>query len=412
MLSKITNAPDYERWWNLFVEQRQDTADLFTGLNELITEMRRELPEPDFDNDKNGPQQLLSERREAYMRQSIREAQQEGFAHIAVVVGAWHAAALTQGVINAKTDADAEILQDLEIAPVEHTWIPWTYSRMSTYMGYGAGVRSPGWYHHLWDMKHAGASATDVAVGWLKQVADLLRTQDFEASAAHVIEAVRLSQAISAVRELPFPGLPELNDAVQTVMCQGYPEPIKLIQKQLIVSERMGDIPPDTPQTPLQKDIRHEQKRLNLRPSPDVSTLTLDLRIKDHQERSAFLHRLILLGVPWGQASRSRGIQQGTFTEIWKLQWQPSYTVKVITSSMWGNTLHGAVHNWVLDQIEKTESLKPLTELLDQLIQADMPDTLVDVLNLLDNRAAVTSDVLHLMQAIPALARIIRTDRA
>ena len=407
-LSKIVEAPNYERWWNLFVEQRRDTTDLFQSLNELVAEMRHGLPEPDFTDEKTGPQNLLGERREAHMRQEIRRAQQEGFTNIAVVIGAWHAPALTPATITAKETADHQILDNLTLAPIEHTWIPWTYSRMSTYLGYGAGVRSPGWYHHLWEMKQHNAEPSEVAIGWLKQVADLLRAEDFESSAAHIIEAVRLAEAISAVRGLPFPGLPELTDAVQTVMCNGYAEPLKLIQRQLIVSERMGDIPLGTPQTPLQKDIRNEQKRLQIRPLPDSTSLTLDLRIKPHQERSALLHRLNLLEIPWGKPSRSPGIQQGTFREVWKLQWQPAHTIKIITSSMWGNTLVEAVSNFIVDKADQTSSLRELTDLLDKLIIADLPDTTIKVLEKIEDQSAVTSDVLHLLQAIPPLARIMR----
>ena len=29
------------------------------------------------------------------------------------------------------------------------TWVPWTYGRLSYASGYGAGIRSPGWYDHL-----------------------------------------------------------------------------------------------------------------------------------------------------------------------------------------------------------------------------------------------------------------------
>ena len=29
------------------------------------------------------------------------------------------------------------------------TWVPWTHSRLAAASGYGAGIASPGWYHHL-----------------------------------------------------------------------------------------------------------------------------------------------------------------------------------------------------------------------------------------------------------------------
>ena len=45
-------------------------------------------------------------------------------------------------------------------------------------------------------------------VRWLTRVARLLRDEDLDASSAHVIEAVRLAEALAALRGRPCPACP------------------------------------------------------------------------------------------------------------------------------------------------------------------------------------------------------------
>src|SRR5947207_11767309 len=132
------------------------------------------------------------------MRQAIRAVHKEGFQRIAVVSGAWHAPALAD-LKNAK--ADTALLSGLKKVKVEATWIPWTNSRLSYRSGYGAGVNSPGWYEHLWTVPG------NITTRWITRAAHLLREQGLDASSASVIEAVRLSSTLAALRDLPMPGL-------------------------------------------------------------------------------------------------------------------------------------------------------------------------------------------------------------
>jgi hypothetical protein len=163
-LAEAAGYSDGERWWDHMIEHRRDGTDLFAAVLEAMTALREEA----------GPQTLadpLNDRREAYMRQTIRTAWQQGFRRIAVVCGAWHAPALAK-MTPAKEDA--ELLKDLPKTSVKATWIPWTYGRLSYASGYGAGIESPGWYHHLWTVSDR------VPARWLARVAALLRGEDLD----------------------------------------------------------------------------------------------------------------------------------------------------------------------------------------------------------------------------------------
>ena len=402
-LAEIAGYPNHEAWWNQIIEQRQDTSGVFDGVLTMMTAIRETVKQPVLD-DATEAGLRFAEQREAYMRQCIRQAQAEGFQRIAIVCGAWHAPALRD---TSDESADTIILKDLPETEIDMAWVPWTYSRMSNFAGYGAGVRSPGWYHHLWDMGQQNAPPTDISIRWLTQVVNLLRKDGQDASSAHIIEAVRLAESLAAMRDLSLPGLVELNEATQSVICFGDPTPLQLIQTRLIISERMGTVPPDSPMVPLQRDLAAQQKRLRLRPQPEKSTLNLDLRNERHLARSHLLHRLQLLQIPWGRPVSVRN-KQGTYREVWHLRWLPDFAVRVIEANIWGNTVQDAAAAYAQDTAENAKDLATLTDLLDRIILADLPDTIAFLMQRIEAQAALSSDIPHLMDALLPLANVLR----
>jgi hypothetical protein len=388
LLSEAAGYSDREMWWEHQIEQRQDPTGLFEGILTAMTALRAHARPPEGEE----------ARREAYMRMAIRAAEKDGYQHIAVVCGAWHAPVLADGP-NAK--GDAALLKGLSKTKVVATWIPWTHSRLSYHSGYGAGIASPGWYQHLW-------SAKDQApIRWVTDAARLLREQDLPASSASVIEAVRLAEAIAAMRELPMPGLAELNEAVLAVLCQGEASPLQLIRQRLEVGDAIGAVPPETPAVPLQHDLEAQQKQLRLKPSTEIRTLELDLRNDTDRARSFLLHRLRLLGLEWGRPARVTGAR-GTFRESWTLQWDPAFVVALIEASVWGNTIEQAATASAHKAAREAHDLASLSDLLDRVILAALDAATTAVLERIAELSATSTDVRQLMNALPALARIIR----
>lgn len=390
VLAEAAGFGDGERWWEHVVEHRRDGADLFAAIGEAMAEVRSSVP-PQTD--------LREQRREAHMRQTIRAAMAEGRERIAVICGAWHTPALQPEAWPAARD-DAALLKGLPRAKVAATWVPWTHGRLGVESGYGAGVASPGWYHHLWTCSDL------VAERWLTRVARLLREEGLDASSASVIEAVRLAECLSALRERPLPGLEELNEACATVLCFGDESPMRLIRRKLIVGEALGEVPDETPMVPLAQDLAALQKRLRLPPDPAQTVKPLDLREPNDLERSRLLHRLRLLGLPWGEPEGAAG--KGTFKEVWRLQWQPEFAVALIEASLWGSTVLDAATARADDLAETCADLPSLTNLLDRAILADLPATVERVMARLEAQAAVASDVKQLMDALPPLAGLMR----
>lgn len=402
-LAEAAGYSDSERWWEHLVEQRQDDTALFEAILEAMTALREEVEKthpPDAEN----PFDRLEAQREAYMRQTIRQAQKEGFEAIAVVCGAWHARVLSEPLPAQKSDK--ELLKGLPKLKVKATWIPWTYGRLASSSGYGAGIPSPGWYEHLWQSAASDQQSSQTAIRWMTRVARLLREEDLDASSASVIEAVRLAETLAALRDSATPGLDEFNEAAQTIFCFGDAAPMHLIYRKLIVSDCLGQVPSETPLVPLQQDLQQLQKRLRLKPTANEKLLTLDLRKPVDLERSHLLHRLVLLHVPWGQIQSTSG--KGTFKEVWELRWYPELSLKVIEAGHWGNTVMAAATAAVQARATAVHSLAHLTDLLDQVLLAALTDVVTPLIEQLQAIAAVASDVTHLMAALPPLVNVLR----
>ncbi len=391
MLARAAGYSDYELWWERQIEQRHDNSQLFEGILAAMSAMREDTQSKD----------KREARREAYMRQTIRAAQKEGFQRIAVVCGAWHSPVLTEAALKT-TKGDASTLSGLKRVKVDATWIPWTNDRLSYRSGYGAGVTSPGWYEHLW------TSPDRPTIRWTAQAAHLLRAQDLDASSASVIETVRLAEALAAIRELPMPGMAELHEAILTVLCHGNSEPMLLIRQKLEIGTRLGEVPAETPAVPLQRDLELKQRRLRLKPSTEIVNLDLDLRKENDRERSRLLHQLHLLNLAWGKLQRGNSRQMGTFHELWQVQWQVEFVIKLIEANIWGNTVERAATNYASSLADSAKDLPALTGLLDQVVLAALPEAIEHILHCVQTQATVASDVQQMMEALPPLVRVVR----
>jgi hypothetical protein len=388
MLAEAAGYGDRELWWEHQIEQRQDAAGLFDGILSAMTALREKSP----------PARDEEARREAFMRTGIRAAQKEGFARIAVVCGAWHAPVLHEPD---KIRGDTQLLKGLPKIKTVATWIPWTHSRLSYRSGYGAGIASPGWYEHLW------VARDRAALRWVAQAAQLLRGEDLDASSASVIETVRLAEALAAMRELPMPGLAELNESLLAVLCRGEQAPLGLIRDRLEIGEALGEVPAETPTIPLQRDLEAKQKSLRLKPTTEIKALEFDLRNDMDRARSRLLRQLLVLKIEWGSPQKVSG-GKGTFHEHWKLQWDVEFPVRLIEASIWGNTVEEAATASLRKSGDEAADLPTLTALLDQAILAGLPQAIEHLLARVRAQSAVTADIGAMMKSLPALARVAR----
>ncbi len=388
-LAAAAGYDDPERWWDDVIESRLDGQSPFPALTEAMAELRAGREQP-----------LLEQRREAHMRKVLRAALKQADGPVAVVCGAWHAPALAGPLPPASKDA--AILRDTPKRKASLAWVPWTHSRLATASGYGAGITSPGWYHHLF------TAPEQTVVRWMTRVAGVLRARDLPVSSAHVIEAVRLAQALGVMRGRPLAGLAEVTEATRAVMCDGDDTVAAYVTRDLVVGEALGSVPDNAPPVPLDADVRAHARKLRLKIEPQERILELDLRKDLDRQRSEFLHRLLVLGIDWGAATDDLVESTGTFRETWELQWRPSFPSRSSTRPAWGTTVPAAATARIVSTAESAASLRAVTEAVELVLLASLGDALDPVLRALDARAAAAAGIADLMASVPALVRAVR----
>jgi len=396
VLAEAAGYQDHELWWEEQIERRSDATGLFEAILEAMQAVREEFAET----------RTIDLIREAHMRKIIRKVKKEDFNNIAIICGAWHAPVLDEPSVLGKRDGmkikdDNALLKGLKKSKTVATWIPWTHSRLSYLSGYGAGIHSPGWYAHVWE------SPEHAPVRWIASAARLLRAKDLDASSASVIEAKRLAETLAAIRELRTPGLTELNESILTVLCHGDDAPLRLIRRKLEVGDVLGKVPAETIAVPLAQDLAKLQKSLRMKPTTEIKIVDLDLREETGLRRSQLLHQLLILSIRWGKLEQSGG-SMSTFREVWQLEWQPEFAISIIEANIWGNTVVEASTARAIQHSQDAPDLAAVTQVLDYAILGGLDDAIEPLLSELQNRAAIASDVIHLMQAVGPLARILR----
>jgi hypothetical protein len=383
-LAAAAGYGDVERWWDDLVEH--GTGDVFEAVEEAMAAVRETSPPPGS----------RERQREAAMRRALAAVVAEGFGRVAVVCGAWHVPALR----SPPSADDAAALRGLAKGKVAMTWVPWSSRRLAAASGYGAGVRAPGWYGHLF--RHGGPQ---VIARWFCEVARVLRAGGYAASPAQVIDATRLAETLATLRRRPLAGLAEVTDAAAAVLGEGGAAPMALVQEDLVVGTAVGSVPDATPMVPLARDLASSQRRLRLK--LEDRTLELDLRRRMQLARSHLLHRLTLLEVPWGQLVEGRGAA-GTFRETWRLRWEPEMAVRLVERSAYGTTVEVAAAAYAVQRAGGEAGLAELTRAVEGCLLADLPAALEPLMASLSTRAAAHADVPQLMDALGPLARARR----
>ncbi|GAB2507108.1 DUF5682 family protein [Nocardia heshunensis] len=417
ILAAAAGYDDAERWWDAIVESSSD-ADIFAAVNEAMGALREHAETSESVVPVEGSGTAESEepfsvesaritvdahtlRREAQMRQVMRKSLKDGAKRLAVVCGAWHAPAL-EGKLGPAA-ADARLLKGMPKAKATLTWVPWTHSRLASSSGYGAGVTSPGWYHHLF-------TETEQPIArWLTKVAGTLRAHDLPVSSAHIIESVRLADTLATLRGRPLAGLSEVTEATRAVLCDGDETMLRLVSTELVVGEALGTVPDGTPTVPLEADLRAQIKTLRLKQQALEKTLDLDLRTDGGLARSRLLHRLRLLGIGWGRLTDSQVRNTGTFRETWTLRWRPELSISIVEASRWGTTLRSAAEAKILELAADPEAtVGKVANALEEALLADLGGATDGLIARLESVAALDHDVTHLLSALPGLLRIAR----
>src|SRR6185503_4519328 len=121
----------------------------------------------------------------------------------------------------AMTDAE---LASLRSRASKLTLMPYSYFKLSSQSGYGAGNHAPAYFELLWDTLKRGTASSnldELPMRYLSLVARQMRDTGTHRSTAEIIEGVRLARTLSALKDGLAPTLVDLRDAAIALLGHG-----------------------------------------------------------------------------------------------------------------------------------------------------------------------------------------------
>jgi len=296
---------------------------------------------------------------------------------------------------------------------VRTTLVPYSWPRLSAQSGYAAGNRAPRYYRLLHDLR-------DPEELLLTHVVDVLaraRRKGERLSAADAIAVVHHAHLLAQLRGRTTPTLDDLRDALVTCCCKGDPETeaVALLEalQDANVGTRIGAVTSGVGRLPIVVDFHDSLERHELEDvARDEATrrTKLDLRDPDDAARSAFLHRLRYLDVPFGTVSRDGDpFGQSIFREHWSLRWTPKTEPALIERSLDGDTVEAAAISRLRRQLaaSATEAGATCRELL-RATEMSLPGMLLQLEEICGHAVDVDGRFVSLADALRSLLLLER----
>ncbi|WP_221414150.1 DUF5682 family protein, partial [Paenibacillus sp. 598K] len=181
-IAAAAGEPDYDTYWERHYEHNL-SPDAYRLAIRAFSSSLRELT---VDGERRRSARAFAHNavRESYMKRAILAALDAGHepGRIFVVCGAYHADALetTEGAMT-----DDELARLPQVA-ARRTLMPFSYYRLSSLSGYGAGNHVPGYYEAMWQAMQRG-QLQQLPYSYLAGVASRLRESGTFRSTAEVI---------------------------------------------------------------------------------------------------------------------------------------------------------------------------------------------------------------------------------
>lgn len=353
--------------------------------------------------------------REAYMKRVILDAVKSGIPaeKIFCVCGAYH----VDGLKNNSPMTDAE-LKKLPKADSAATLMPYSYYRLSTRSGYGAGNKAPAYFHLLWDAMN-GEGLQIAASAYLVKLAAAHRKAGNIVSSAEVIEAVRLAITLSQMRGSKYPCLQDMKDAAITTMGHGNLSELAIAFADTEIGKTIGYLPEGVTRTSVQEDFYRQIKQLKLDRfrTAELQQLDLDLRekltVKSQNaafldlNRSFFLHRLRVLGIHFAAIMRSRQ-EKANWGEYWELRWTPEVEIEVVESSLLGDTIEGAAAFALKERADQATSIDQAALIFQDAFLSGMPAAAAHALTVLQSLSVDSAALTEVAATADSLSLVVR----
>ena len=362
----------HETFWERTMEHCADFDGYHEGSNLFGANIRELSPKTDSDYE-----ELML--RETQMRAVIRKAVEDGFAEdrIVVVTGSYH----VEGLRDWKQQ-DKKQKNEFPKTETLHTLMPYSYYRLSTRSGYGAGNKAPAYYGLIWEGFQHGEPLY-AANAYLTKIAAYQRANGFAASSAQVIEALRLASSLAAMRGGQTPVLRDLRDAAETCLGEGSFAAVSTAIADTEIGTKIGELPEGVSRTSIQDDFYRLLKDLKLDKYRTVTAQDLKLDLRENRRasseksafldlnRSFFLHKLRVLDIGFAE---NRAVQQdnATWAEMWVLRWTPEAEIRLVESALLGDTVELAASIALKDRVENAAAMSEIACVIEDAFLCGM----------------------------------------
>lgn len=374
LLDQHAGEDGHETFWERVMEHTRDTEGYHKGANTFGSELRSMTAGKEAD----WAEILI---REAYMRRKIKDAIKEGIApeEIVVVTGAYH--------VDGLLDKDGKPMSDKEQkalprAAASHTLMPYSFYRLSTRAGYGAGNKAPAYYALLWEGLKSGEPGY-TTYSYLSRIAGYQRANGTPVSSAEVIEASRLANSLAQLRGGRLPALRDLRDAAVTCLGGGSFSAISLAAADTEIGTVIGELPEGVSRTSIQEDFYRQLREWKLEKYRTLTAqdLMLDLREKRTvvSEKSAFLdlyrsfflHQLRVLNISFAQKQQVSQ-DNATWSEYWVVRWTPEAEIELVEAALKGDTVAQAASFHMKEQVEEAANISAVAQVIEDAFACGM----------------------------------------
>ncbi len=406
--AKAAGEEDHETYWEYSFEHNLNRDAYRLASFEFGRSLRELLMDDPFEYAKN----LV---REAYMRSRIRRAIRSGYSpdKIVVVTGAYHASALNP-------DEDPMSDEEFERLPrvrTKLTLMPYSYYRLSSRSGYGAGNNAPAYFGLMWEAFRKDCFRK-LPAEYLSRIAAYLRENGTHRSSAEVIEGVRLANTLAAMHSGSAPSNRDLRDAA--VVCLGYGE-LSTVAEAIAntdIGTAIGSLPEGVSRTSIQDDFYRELKRLKLEKYRSAVAMDLDLDLRENRRvqseeaayldlsRSFFLHRLKVLNISF-QQMKQKTQQSATWSEAWILRWTPEAEIELVESTLRGETVELAAAYVFKERLENSQSIPEAAKVIREACECGMMESMEQARQALQRLATDSGSFTEIAEAAFNLSLVI-----
>lgn len=378
-IAELAGEPDFESYWERHFEHRLGHGAYRQTISRFSEEMRAWTA---GEERRRAPHEAAyNEIREAFMRRKIRETLDGGHdpGRIVVLTGAYHTSALTAS-LPAMTDEELALLPRV---PTKMTLMPYSYYKLSSHSGYGAGNAAPAYFELMWQCMRQRELDRLPAL-YLSSVAARLREGGTYRSTASVIEGVRLAGALSAMHDGEYPTWKDLRDAATILFGHGELSVVAEALARTDIGTAIGSLPEGVSQTPIQDDLNRELARLKLGKYKSLVAADLALDLRENRSvksadsafldlnRSVLLHRLALLGIRFARKQHRRQTD-ATWAEHWVLQWSPEAEIEIVEATIKGETVELAAAYAIHEQLLACDNMADAARLIRQAGECGLP---------------------------------------